>query len=214
MAEVDNVIVGEVRTEVGKGPSRRARRDGLVPAVLYGHGIDPVHLDLPGHQVFLITKDTANAVVTVKYGNDEEMALVRGLQRHPVRRDILHVDLLVVKKDEKVEVEIPLNILGEPAAGTMLRQEEFSLIVTAPAIAIPETIDVNVEGLPLGEIVRVEDLDLPEGVEVNEELLQRDIVTVTEIAEIEEEPAETEEVEGAEDLEEAEEAVEEATSED
>lgn len=212
MADVDNTIVGNIRTKMGKGPSRRARRAGLVPAVLYGHGIDPVHVDLPGHQVFLIVKDTANAVITVKYGDDEQMALVKDIQRHPVRRDILHVDLQVVRKGEKVEVEVPLNIVGEPAAGYMLAQEEFSLVVTAPAIAIPETIDVPVEGLPLGHIVRVEDLKLPEGVEVNEDLLQRDLVSVIEIEEIVEETGEDEE--GEMSLEDAEAEVEEATSAD
>lgn len=189
MAAVQNALTGTIRTELGKGPSRRARREGMIPAVIYGHGIDPVHVDLPGHEVFLIVKDSANAVINVSYGNEKQFTLVKAIQRHPVRRDILHVDLLVIREGEKVEVEVPIMIVGEPIPGTQLQQEAFSLVVTAPAISIPEHIEVNVEGLGDGHVVRVGDLTLPEGVEVDDELKERDILSVTEITEnVEEEP--------------------------
>ncbi len=184
MSEQVNVLLANVRAETGKGPARRARRAGLVPSVMYGHGIDPVHLDLPGHEVFLIVKDSANAVVTVKYGDDnEQMCLVKSVQVHPVRRDILHVDLQVVRKGEKVEVLVPLVLIGESAAGTQHQQEEFELLVSAPATDIPETIEVDIEGLTAGSIIRVGDLKLPAGVttEVDE---ARDIVSVVELSEI------------------------------
>lgn len=185
----ENSIKGTVRTEVGKGSARRARREGLIPAVLYGHGHESVHLDLPGHEVFLLTKDSANAVVSVNYGTKSQLALVKAIQRHPVRRDILHVDLLAVSATERVEVEVPISLVGEPAAGNQLQQEEFTLLVSAPAISIPDVIEVSVEGLEEGSVVRVQDIALPKGVEAGEELLTRDIVSVVAITDTAEEEA-------------------------
>ncbi len=196
MAEQENVLLAQVRTETGKGSARRARRAGLIPAVMYGHGIDPVHLDLPGHDAFLIVKDNVNAVMTVKYDGKQQLVLVKDIQVHPVRRDILHMDLQVVRAGEKVQVEVPVLLVGETAPGTQHQQEEFSLLVSAPATNIPESIEVSIEGLEEGTIVRVEDLTLPEGV-TSETPADRDIVSVSEIVEISEP-----------DVEEAEEAVE------
>ena len=176
MAAVELNISGVERTEFGKGPSRRARRAGNVPAVMYGHGVDPIHLDIPGHDIFLIVKDNANAVVNVSYGKNKKLALVKAIQRHPVRRDIIHVDFQVVRADEKVEVEIPLLLIGEPAPGTQVAQEEFFVLVSAPAISIPESIDIDLEGKEEGTVVRVEDLVLPKGVEA---LVEDDRVIVT-----------------------------------
>lgn len=190
-AAVENNIKGEVRTEVGKGSARRARREGKIPAVVYGRTLEPVHLDLPGHEVFLIVKDNVNAVVNVTYGKNTQLALVKHIQRHPVRRDILHVDLLAVSAKERVEVEVPFFIVGEPAPGNQLQQEEYSLVISAPAIAIPEHIEVNIEGLAEGAIVRVSDITLPQDVEVNEELLERDVISVVAITENVEEDAES-----------------------
>lgn len=201
MAEQTNVLLADLRTETGKGAARRARRAGLIPAVMYGHGIDPVHLDLPGHDAFLIVKDNANAIINVKYGDKRQLVLVRDIQLHPVRRDILHMDLLVVREGEKVQVEVPVILIGETAPGSQHQQEEFSLLISAPATSIPESIEVSIEGLEIGAIVRVEDLDLPEGV-TSETPAERDIVSVTEITET-----------APEDLEEAEEEVEEAVEE-
>ena len=117
------------------------------------------------------------------------MALVKAIQRHPVRRDILHVDLLAVSATERVEVEVPISLVGEPAAGNQLQQEEFTLLVSAPAISIPDVIEVSVEGLEAGSVVRVEDIALPKGVEAGEELLTRDIVSVVAITDTAEEEA-------------------------
>ncbi len=206
MAATENSIKATLRTEVGKGAARRARREGLIPAAMYGRDLESVSLNLPGHEIFLIVKDSANAVLTVNYGDQQQLALVRHIQRHPVRRDILHVDLLAVSAKERVEVEVPVLLIGEPEPGTQLQQEEFAIVVSAPAISIPESIDVSVEGLEEGAIVRVRDITFPEGVEVNEELLNRDIVSVVEITEVAEDEAS--------ELEEAEEEVEEATEED
>lgn len=199
MAEQTNVLIANVRTETGKGAARRSRRAGLLPAVMYGHGIDPVHLDLPGHDTFLIVKDSANPIITVKYDGKQQLVLVREIQRHPVRRDLLHLDLLVVRADEKVQVEVPVLLLGDPEPGTQTQQEEFTLLISAPATSIPEAIEVSIEGLGEGVVVRVEDLDLPEGV-TSETPAERDIVTITAITE-------------SEDLEEAEDALEEAVAE-
>lgn len=188
-AATDLSISGVERTEFGKGPSRRSRKAGNVPAVLYGHGIDPVHLDLPGHEVFLIVKDHANAVLTVQYGKKQQLALVKSIQRHPVRRDILHVDLLAVRADEKVEVEVPIVIVGEPMSGTQLAQEEFTVLVKAPATAIPDSIEIDVEGLEEGVVIRVENLVLPEGVEAVIDG-DREIVAVQTIQDVAVEPTE------------------------
>ena len=198
MAAVELSITGVERTEFGKGPSRRARRAGNVPAVMYGHGVDPIHLDIPGHDIFLIVKDSANAVVNVNYGKNKKLALVKAIQRHPVRRDIIHVDFQVVRADEKVEVEIPLLLIGEPAPGTQVAQEEFSVLVSAPAISIPESIDIDLEGKEEGTVVRLEDLVLPKGVEA---LVEGDRVIVT---------VDTEQEIVVESEEEAEDALEEA----
>ena len=165
MTKSENVLVAKVRDKVGKGSARQARRDGQIPAVLYGRGTGSVHLLLPGHETFLIVKDSANALVTVKFDGKEQLALVKSVQIHPVRRHILHVDLLVVSADDKVEVEVPLVVVGSSAAGTQYSQEEFQVTLKAPAIAIPEVVEVDVTGLPAGTMVRVADLQLPENVE-------------------------------------------------
>lgn len=154
----------EKRTDSGKGAARKARAAGKIPGVIYGHGREPIHVLMPYHETFLIVKDNPNAVVSLEGLDAGEMALVKAIQRHPVRRDLLHLDLLLVKADEKVEVEVPLEIVGAPAAGNVCVQELLHLLVSAPAIAIPEKIDVVVEGLEEGTVVRVGDLQLPEGV--------------------------------------------------
>lgn len=198
MANKSNVLLGELRTETGKGSARRARRAGLIPAVMYGHGSDPVHLDLPGHDVFLIIKDNANAVVTIKYDDKSQLCLVKNIQVQPVSRDILHIDLQVVRKDEKVQVEVPLVVVGECLPGSQFQQEEFMLLVNAPATDIPESIEVSVEGLSDGTVLHVSDLKVSEGVEI-ETPAERDIVSITAITAVSEEPEETEGMEESEE---------------
>ena len=128
------VLLAEERTEFGKGSARRARRAGKVPTVLYGHGAEPRHLDVPGHDLFLIVRGNKNALVELKIEGKTQLALVKDVQVHPVRRDILHADFLAVKAGEKVDVEVPVVVVGEPVPGTVHSVEEFTILVKAPVI--------------------------------------------------------------------------------
>ena len=149
------VLIAETRTEFGKGASRRARRAAKVPAVLYGHGADPVHIDLPGHDLFLIVRGTKNALVELKVDGKSQLALVKEVQVHPVSRNLLHADFLAVKAGEKVDVEVPVVVDGESAPGTAHTIEEFTILVKASATAIPEDLKVSIEGLEAGGSLRV-----------------------------------------------------------
>ena len=160
----ENKLNAAVRTEFGKGAARRARRADLIPAVLYGHGTAPVHLNLPKHETFLIVRGSANKVIDVSFGDTTELALVKDVQVDPVLRVIEHLDLVIVRRGEKVTVDIAIHTTGESAPGTIVTAELQNLTVHAPATSIPESIVVDVEGLPEGTIVRVADLKLPEGV--------------------------------------------------
>ncbi len=153
-----------LRTEFGKGAARRARRAGLIPAVLYGHGTQPVHLNLPEHETFLIVRGSANQVVDLRYGKKKELALVKDVQIDPVLRAIEHVDLVIVRRGEKVTVDVAVHVTGESAPGTIATAELQNLTVHAPATAIPEAIEVDVTDLADGTVVRVADLTLPDGV--------------------------------------------------
>ncbi|WP_043535893.1 50S ribosomal protein L25/general stress protein Ctc [Actinomyces polynesiensis] len=184
------ILSATVRTEFGKGAARRARRAGLVPVVVYGHEGEPVHLDLPAHELFLIVRSNKNAVVTLKTADAEQLALVKDIQRHPVSRAILHVDLLAIKAGEKVQVTVPLVVVGEPTPGTVHNVEEFEIPVKAPVTAIPEGIEVDITGLEIGAVIRVSDLPVPEGVEIELDP-EQDILSIQEVQEEPEEPAET-----------------------
>lgn len=197
MAAADNILLGTERTEMGKGPARRARRAGLIPSVMYGHGMDPVHLDLPSHDAFLIIKDNPNAVVTIKYGDNSQLCLVKNVQVQPVSRDILHIDLQIVRRGEKVQVEVPLVVVGECQPGSQYQQEEFFLLVNVPATDIPESIEVSVEGLGEGTVLHVSDLKVDEDVEI-ETPAERDIVSITELVIAEEPTGEEDEGESVE----------------
>ena len=111
-------LVAQTRSEFGKGAARRARRAGLVPGVLYGHGDAPLHVDLPGHELFLAVRGQKNALVELVIEGKKHLALVKEVQRHPVSRNLLHADFLAVKAGELVDVEVPVSIIGEPAPGT------------------------------------------------------------------------------------------------
>lgn len=153
------------RTEFGKGAARKLRRAGMTPAVVYGHGMDPKHIALPGHELSLVLRRT-NAVIELDIEGDEEMALVKDVQRDPVTLEIEHVDLVVLKKGEKVEVEIPLHLEGEALAPAVANLDLTHLQLRVLAIAIPEHIVVNVEGLEEGTRIHAKDLVLPEGAEL------------------------------------------------
>lgn len=160
----DNKLTATIRTEFGKGAARRARRAGKIPAVLYGHGTEPVHLNLPDHETFLIVRGSANQVITLDIEGRNELALVKDVQIDPVLRVLEHLDLVIVRKGEKVTVNVALHTVGESYPGTLATLEYQNLTVHAPATSIPEVITVDVEGLRDGAVVRVGDLTLPEGV--------------------------------------------------
>ena len=195
----------KVRTEFGKGAARRARRAGLVPAVVYSDFVDPIHLDLPGHETFLVVKDSANALVNLVFDGNEQLALVKDIQRHPVRRDILHVDMFAVRRDEMVEVTVPLIVHGEVKDNMVANQEHFEILVKAPVIAIPQSFELSIEGMTEGDSLTVAVLEMPEGVthEMDPEEVLVSIVAAEEVPEPE--VAETEEGEAAEGEAEAEE---------
>jgi large subunit ribosomal protein L25 len=156
-------IAAEPRTEFGKGPARRERRAGRVPAVLYGHGGDPRHLSLPGHDVLLALR-TANVLIRVDgLEGGSELALPKAVQRDPIQGTIEHVDLILVRSGEKVTVEIPINVTGEVAPDGMLDQQLVQISLEAEATNIPPGIDVSVEGMTIGTAVHASDLELPQG---------------------------------------------------
>jgi large subunit ribosomal protein L25 len=156
-------IQAESRTEFGKGAARRIRRDHKVPAVLYGHGTDPVHITLPGHDTMLALK-TANALLLIEVeGSDSLLALPKQVQRDPIKGTIEHVDLVIVKRGEKVQVEIAVHIEGEAIGGTLVVTESPTILVEAEATHIPAGVTVSVEGLDAGAQIHASDLTLPQG---------------------------------------------------
>ncbi|GAA1988263.1 50S ribosomal protein L25/general stress protein Ctc [Isoptericola halotolerans] len=163
MAEIK--LAAEARTEFGKGAARRARRAGKIPAVLYGHGADPLHINLPGHETMLAVRHT-NALIGLDVDGEGYLAVVKDVQRHPVRPQIEHVDLLLVNKGEKIAVDITVHIVGESAPGSIHLVEEQTLSVEADATNLPETIEVSIEGKQAGESILAGDIPLPEGVEL------------------------------------------------
>jgi large subunit ribosomal protein L25 len=156
-------IAAEPRTEFGKGPARRERRAGKVPAVLYGHGGDPRHITLPGHEVLLALR-TANVLIRLEgLSGGSELALPKAVQRDAIKGTVEHVDLILVRSGEKVTVEIPINVIGEVAPDGMLDQQLVQISLEAEATHIPPGIDVDVEGMAVGTAVTAGDLTLPSG---------------------------------------------------
>jgi large subunit ribosomal protein L25 len=163
-------IAAETRNEFGKGVARRLRLDGRVPAVLYGHGTETRHLTLPAHDLMRALR-TSNVLLRLEGLTKEgEIALPKAVQRDPIKNIIEHVDLILVRRGEKVTVEIPLRIIGEIAPGDgMLDQQLVQITVEAEATNIPQGLDVDIEGLELGQAVHASDLRLPEGVSLQVE---------------------------------------------
>lgn len=156
-------IAAEPRTEFGKGPARRERRAGKVPAVLYGHGGDPRHLSLPGHDVLLALR-TANVLIRLDgLPGGSELALPKAVQRDPIQGTVEHVDLILVRRGEKVTVEIPINVTGDVVPDGLLDQQLVQISLEVEATHIPPGIDVDVEGLPIGTAIHASDLELPVG---------------------------------------------------
>ena len=155
-------IAAESRTEFGKGAARRIRRADKVPAVLYGHGSDPVHITLPGHDLMLALK-TANALLSIELDGASQLALPKQVQRDPIRGFIEHADLLIVRRGEKVTVDVPVVLVGEAGPDTMVSLESTSVPLEVEATNIPQGIDVDIAGLGAGSQIHARDLTLPEG---------------------------------------------------
>lgn len=186
-------LQAETRTEFGKGAARRIRRADKVPAVLYGHGTDPIHITLPGHDTMLALKHGgANALLSVAVDSDTHLAIPKQVQRDPIKGFLEHVDLLIVRKGEKVVVEIPVHTTGEAARDTVVTIEHATISVEAEATHIPEAIEVDIEGVEAGTQILVKDLVMPKGATAQAE----DDVLVVNITEAVELPTELETEEG------------------
>ncbi|MGO2111484.1 MAG: 50S ribosomal protein L25/general stress protein Ctc [Pseudoclavibacter sp.] len=171
-----HTLTVDVRTEFGKGAARRLRAANKIPAVVYGHGEAPRHIALPGHETMLIIRQS-NAIIDLQIEGESQLALVKDVQRDPVLRIIEHMDLVVVRFGERVEVEVSVHLVGEPFAGTIAFQETNTVLVSAEATHIPDSFDVSVEGLEEGAVVHATDLVLPEGVNLVDE--ESDIIIAT-----------------------------------
>ncbi|AYC40667.1 MULTISPECIES: 50S ribosomal protein L25/general stress protein Ctc [Streptomyces] len=191
MSEVK--ISAATRAEFGKGAARRIRRDNKVPGVLYGHGSDPLHLTLPGHDLLLALR-TPNVLISLDIdGKTNELAIPKSVQRDPIKGFLEHVDLLLVKRGEKVTVEIPVHTEGELAPGGYLLEHVLNALpVEAEATHIPESVTVSVEGLEAGASILAKDIKLPNGTTL---AVDEDAVVLQVLA------AQAEETEGEEEAE-------------
>jgi large subunit ribosomal protein L25 len=158
----DNTLSALVRTSFGKGAARKIRAKDQIPAVIYGHGTDPQHVTLPGHETMLITR-RSNALITLDIEGTKQLALVKDIQRDPVKQVIEHIDLIVVRQGEKVSVDVPVHIEGESAPGTIHVVELNVLSLEVSATDIPQSVVVSIEGLEEGAQVHASDVVLPEG---------------------------------------------------
>jgi large subunit ribosomal protein L25 len=159
-----NQLTAIVRTETGKGASRRARREGKIPAVLYGHGAEPQHLELPGRDFAAVLRHSGtNAVLTLDIAGTEQFALTKALDIHPIKRSIQHADLLVVRRGEKVTVEVSVIVEGEAGPDTLVTQETNAIEIEAEALSIPEQLTVSIEGAGAGTQFTAGQIPLPSG---------------------------------------------------
>lgn len=191
-ASATNKLTASVRTETGKGASRRARRAGKVPAVLYGRGTDPQHLVLPALEfAAVLRRSGTNAVLTLDINGQEQLALTKALDIHPIRHHIQHADLLVVRRGEKVVVEVAVTIVGDPASGTLVTQEASTIEIEADALSIPDRLTLSVEDAEPGTQFSAGEVPLPSGVSLvsDPELLVVNVVTAPTAEELEVEGA-------------------------
>ncbi|MGW0947173.1 50S ribosomal protein L25/general stress protein Ctc [Streptomyces sp. NPDC002623] len=188
MAEVK--LAAETRTEFGKGAARRIRRDSKVPAVVYGHGVDPLHITLPGHELQLALR-TPNVLLSLEIEGKSQLAIPKAVQRDAIKGFLDHVDLLLVKRGEKVNVEVYVHTEGELAPGAFLLEHVLStLTVEAEATHIPESVTVSIAGLEAGAAILAKDIPLPEGTTL---AIDEDAVVLQVLAaQAEEAPAESE----------------------
>ena len=160
-----NKLTVEVRTRTGKGASRQARREGKFPAVLYGHGADPQHLELIARDFAAVLRHSGtNAVLSLQIDGQEQLALTKALTIHPIKRTITHADLIIVKRGEKVTVEVPVALEGEAASGTLVTQDATTIEIEAEALSIPESLTVSIEGAEEGTQILAGEITLPSGV--------------------------------------------------
>jgi large subunit ribosomal protein L25 len=162
MADHSNHLVTEVRDTFGKGVARKIRARGKIPAVIYGHGTEPQHVTLPGHETGLILRKS-NQVLELDIQGKIQLALVKDVQKDPVRQIIEHIDLIVVRKGEKVIVDIPVHVEGESAPGTSVNQDANTISLEVEATQIPENIVISIEGLEEGAQILAKDVALPAG---------------------------------------------------
>src|SRR4051794_28713878 len=155
-------LAAELRTEFGKGYARRARMANLIPAVIYGHGADPIHVTLPAKATTLAVR-TPNALLSLDINGEGHLALVKDVQRDPVKQIIEHIDLLTVRQGEKVTVDVPVHVEGESAPGTVHNLELTVVSLEAEATHLPESVVVSIEGRTAGEHIHASDLVLPQG---------------------------------------------------
>jgi large subunit ribosomal protein L25 len=187
-------LTAELRTEFGKGAARRIRRAHKVPAVLYGHGTAPIHISLPGHETLLALR-TANALLSIEVNGSSQLALPKQVQRDPLKHTIEHVDLVIVRRGEKVTVDVRVHVEGEAAPDTLIVVDHNSVPVEAEATHIPQQIVVSVEDLPPGTQILARDLQLPAGstvVDLDPETLIVNITNAPTVEAMEAELAEAE----------------------
>jgi large subunit ribosomal protein L25 len=160
-------ITAEPRTEFGKGGARRTRRAGKVPAVLYGHGTEPRHISLPSREFeHALRTDGANVLLALDLDNGSELALPKSIQRDPVRGAIEHVDLILVRRGEKITVDVPVHLTGDAAPGGLVDHQMTVLSVAAEATNIPSAFEVSIAGLEIGGSVHARQVELPPGTEL------------------------------------------------
>jgi large subunit ribosomal protein L25 len=186
-------IQAESRTEFGKGAARRIRRQNMVPAVLYGHGADPVHVSIPGHDLMLALKN-ANALLSIQWDGNTQLALPRQVQRDPIKGFIEHADLLIVARGEKVTVDVPVVLIGDAPADSLVTVEHPTISLDAEATHIPESVEVDITGLAIGTQILAKDLSLTEGatLSLEPEALVVNIVAAPTAEEVEADLAEAE----------------------
>ncbi|MFF5314276.1 50S ribosomal protein L25/general stress protein Ctc [Streptomyces massasporeus] len=193
MSEVK--ISAATRTEFGKGAARRIRREDKVPGVLYGHGSDPLHLTLPGHDLLMALR-TPNVLIALDIDGKTELAIPKSVQRDPLKGFLEHVDLLLVKRGEQVNVDVYVHTEGELAPGAYLLEHVLNALpVEAEATHIPESVTVSIEGLAAGDSILAKDITLPKGTTL---AVEEDTVVLQVLAAQAEEAPEGEEAEGDE----------------
>ena len=194
MADATNKIVADLRVKFGKGAARKLRVLGKIPAVMYGHGTTPVHVALPAHQIGLLLR-RANAVLELDIDGKSHLTLVKDVQKDPFLQIIEHLDLIVIRKGEKVQVEVSVHLNGESAPGTIADLDTKTLLLEVEATSIPQNLPVSVEGLEDGDQIRAKDVVLPTGATL---VSDEDAVVVFVHLPAEEEEEEEEQAEAAE----------------